>query len=77
VDSLVQIFTFLGVSKMSHSAIEKRTDLEVIHNIGYKAMNFAKPNPMLKSTRIMLDEFYRESNLKLAELMNDTRFTYA
>jgi N-acetylgalactosamine 4-sulfate 6-O-sulfotransferase len=76
VDSLVQIFAFLGVSKMSRDAIEQAIHYKIVQNIGYIKKKFAPPGPMLNQTRKMLDDFYRESNIKLAELMNDTLFTY-
>ena len=67
---LEQVYTFLGLSKISHDRLELITT-RARYNKGY---SYKSTGPMLPETRKLLFDFYNPFNAELSVLLKDPRF---
>jgi N-acetylgalactosamine 4-sulfate 6-O-sulfotransferase len=67
--TLKKVFNFLGVRSLS------RSELDLLKEVTIRKSR--KGPSMLSKTQVLLDEFYRPHNNKLAKLLNDKSFTWA
>ena len=70
---LAGVFDFLGLDSLSKDEMTTLLDLDFAKN---NNTDHSPVNAMFDSTRQILDDFYREHNIQLAELMNDPSLLY-
>ena len=71
---LQDIYAFLGVKYMEKEKIERY--IKEVKAKNTNTQSYVKHGEMLNKTKIMLQDFYRPYNMKLAELLRDNRFLY-
>ena len=70
---LAAAFDFLGLNALSKIQMTTLLDLDIAENAN---KDHSPVNAMFDSTRQLLDNFYREANDKLADLMKDPSLSY-
>lgn len=74
LDSVNEIFKFLDLAPISkYDRIGKRI---IVKEKVFGGKQYALVGPMLQKTRDALEHFYQPFNKKLAELLEDDRFSW-